>query len=384
MVYLDYSATTPVDRRVLESFDSVSLEYIGNPNSLHKEGVKARKLMEAAVDQVASLLHVKSEEIIFTSGASESNNLVIFGVINKYKNRGKTIITTKLEHSSILSGVNYLKQNGYTIKYVKVDENGQVDLDDLKKLIDDDTLLVSICEVNSEIGIIQNVNEIGAFLKEYPKVIFHVDGTQAVGKKQVNLDNIDLYSFSGHKIYGLKGVGVLVKKEGIELEPIIFGGKSQSSYRAGTPALALIVSLAKALRLIMDDLDSNISYVADLNKKLKNGLKKIKGVSINSNEYCVPQVVNLSINGIKPETLLHALEEDDIYISTKTACSKDDAISLAVYTLTRDEEKAKSSIRVSLSHLTKENEIDFFLNSKITKYRKINYGKNRSDSCYFN
>ena len=371
MVYLDYSATTPVDRRVLESFDSVSLEYIGNPNSLHKEGVKARKLMEAAVDQVASLLHVKSEEIIFTSGASESNNLVIFGVINKYKNRGKTIITTKLEHSSILSGVNYLKQNGYTIKYVKVDENGQVDLDDLKKLIDDDTLLVSICEVNSEIGIIQNVNEIGAFLKEYPKVIFHVDGTQAVGKKQVNLDNIDLYSFSGHKIYGLKGVGVLVKKEGIELEPIIFGGKSQSSYRAGTPALALIVSLAKALRLIMDDLDSNISYVADLNKKLKNGLKKIKGVSINSNEYCVPQVVNLSINGIKPETLLHALEEDDIYISTKTACSKDDAISLAVYTLTRDEEKAKSSIRVSLSHLTKENEIDFFLEKLKEKIRKL-------------
>ena len=371
MVYLDYSATTPVDRRVLESFDSVSLEYIGNPNSLHKEGVKARKLMEAAVDQVASLLHVKSEEIIFTSGASESNNLVIFGVINKYKNRGKTIITTKLEHSSILSGVNYLKQNGYTIKYVKVDENGQVDLDDLKKLIDDDTLLVSICEVNSEIGIIQNVNEIGAFLKEYPKVIFHVDGTQAVGKKQVNLDNIDLYSFSGHKIYGLKGVGVLVKKEGIELEPIIFGGKSQSSYRAGTPALALIVSLAKALRLIMDDLDSNISYVADLNKKLKNGLKKIKGVSINSNEYCVPQVVNLSINGIKPETLLHALEEDDIYISTKTACSKDDAISLAVYTLTRDEEKAKSSIRVSLSHLTKENEIDFFLEKLKEKIQKL-------------
>ena len=371
MVYLDYSATTPVDRRVLESFDSVSLEYIGNPNSLHKEGVRARKLMEAAVDQVASLLNVKSEEIIFTSGASESNNLAIFGVINKYKNRGKTIITTKLEHSSILSGVNYLKQNGYTIKYVKVDENGKVDLDDLKKLIDDDTVLVSICEVNSEIGIIQNVNEIGALIKEYPKVIFHVDGTQAVGKKHVNLDNIDLYSFSGHKIYGLKGVGVLVKKEGIELEPIIFGGKSQSSYRAGTPALALIVSLSKALRLIMDDLDSNISYVSDLNKKLKNGLKKIKGVSINSNKYCLPQVVNLSINGIKPETLLHALEEDDIYISTKTACSKDDAISLAVYTLTRDEEKAKSSIRVSLSHLTKENEIDFFLEKLKEKIQKL-------------
>lgn len=371
MVYLDYSATTPVDKRVLESFDSVSLEYIGNPNSLHKEGVKSRKLMEAAVDQVANLLNVKSDEVIFTSGASESNNLAIFGVINKYKNRGKTIITTKLEHSSILSGVNYLKQNGYTIKYVKVDDNGQVDLDDLKKLIDDDAILVSICEVNSEIGIIQDINKIGAFLKEYPKVIFHVDGTQAVGKKHLNLDNVDLYSFSGHKIYGLKGVGVLVKKENIEIDPIIHGGKSQSSFRAGTPPLALIVSTAKALRLVMDDLDSNINYVTDLNKKLIKGLKKIDGVSINSNEYCLPHVVNISVKNVKSETLLHALEEDDIYISTKTACSKDDAISLAVYTLTKDEEKAKSSIRISLSHLTRENEIDFFLEKLEEKIKKL-------------
>ena len=371
MVYLDYSATTPLDKRVLESFDRVSLEYIGNPNSLHNEGVKAKKLMDAAVSQVANLLNVKDSEVIFTSGASESNNLALFGVINKYKDRGKTIITTKLEHSSILSCVNYLKQNGYNIKYVKINDDGLVDLDDLKNLIDDDTILVSICEVNSEIGLIQNVDEIGKILKDYPRVIFHVDGTQAVGKKHINLENVDLYSFSGHKIYGPKGVGVLVKKEGIELEPLIHGGKSQTVYRAGTPPLALIVSLAKALRLIIDDLDSNISYVKDLNKKLIDGLKKIDGVFINSNKYCVPQIVNLSIEGIKPETLLHALEESDIYISTKTACSKDDSISLSVYTLTKNEEKAKSSIRVSLSHLTKENEIDFFLEKLKEKINKL-------------
>ncbi len=371
MVYLDYSATTPIDKRVLESFDRVSLEYIGNANSLHKEGVKAKKLMDAAVNQVANLLNVKDSEVIFTSGASESNNLAIFGVINKYKDRGKTIITTKLEHSSILSCVNYLKQNGYNIKYVKINDDGLVDLDDLKKLIDDDTILVSICEVNSEIGLIQNTDEIGKILKDYPRVIFHVDGTQAVGKKHINLENIDLYSFSGHKIYGPKGVGVLVKKDGIELEPLIHGGKSQTVYRAGTPPLALIVSLAKALRLVMDDLDNNISYVKDLNKKLIDGLKKIDGVFINSNKYCVPQIVNLSIEGIKPETLLHALEENDIYISTKTACSKDDSISLSVYTLTKNEEKAKSSIRISLSHLTKENEIDFFLEKLKEKTNKL-------------
>ena len=369
MIYLDYSATTPVDRRVLESFDRTTLEYIANPNSLHKEGIKAKELMEAATMQVANLLNVKPAEVIFTSGASESNNLAIMGVCRK--SSGKTIITTKLEHSSILSSVNYLKQNGYIIKYVKVDENGQVDLDNLKELIDDDTILVSICEVNSEIGIIQDVDKIGKLLKEYPRIIFHVDGTQAVGKKHLNLENIDLYSFSAHKIYGLKGVGCLIKRENIELVPLIHGGKSQTIYRAGTPPLALIVSCAKALRLVMDDLDNNLKYVSELNQKLINGLKKLDGVIINSNSYCVPHIVNISVPNIKPETLLHALEEDDIYISTKTACSKDDSVSLSVYTLTKDEERAKSSIRISLSFLSKENEIAIFLEKLEEKIKKL-------------
>ena len=360
MVYLDYSATTPIDKMVLESFERTSLEYIGNPNSLHNEGMKAKKLMDAAIEQVSSILKVKKNEIIFTSGASESNNLAILGVINKYKDRGKTIITTKFEHSSILECVSYLENNGYNIKYVKIDEFGQVDLHDLEKKIDDDTILVSICEVNSEIGIKQDVNKIGEFLKKYPRVIFHVDGTQAVGKKDINLENIDLYSFSGHKIYGPKGIGVLVKKENIEIEPMIHGGKSQTIYRAGTPPLALIVALSRALRLITDDLEYNIAYVSDLNKKLINGLEKINGVIINSNNYSIPHIVNISVQNIKPETLLHALDEDEIYISTKTACSTDD-ISIPVLEFTKDSEKAKRSLRISLSHLTKENEIDFFL-----------------------
>ena len=373
MTYLDYSATTPVDRRVLESFDRTCIEYIANPNSLHSEGVKAKKLMDAAVSQVASLLNVKDDEIIFTSGATESNNLAIIGVINKYKNRGKTIITTKLEHSSILETVNYLEKNNYTIKYVKLDKNGLVDLNDLEKLITDDVILVSISEVNSEIGIVQDIDKIGKLLKKYPKLIFHVDGTQAIGKKHIDLSNIDLYSFSAHKIYGLKGVGVLIKKDNISLEPLLHGGKSQSIYRGGTPALPLIVSTSKALKLIMNDLDYNISYVKELKDRLINGLKNITGVTINSNDYGVAHIVNISVVGIKPETLLHALEEDEIYISTKTACSIDD-YSISVYALTNDLEKAKSSLRISLSHLTKENEIDYFLEKleeKITKLKSI-------------
>jgi len=371
MVYLDYSATTPVDRRVLESFERTSLEYIGNANALHLEGIKSKKLMEAATHQVASLLNVNDKEIIFTSGASESNNLAIFGVINKYPNRGKTIITTKLEHSSIQEPMKILEKKGYHIEYVKMDEKGKVDLDDLKRLINQDTILVSICEVNSEIGIIQNVHEIGDILKKYPKILFHVDGTQAVGKKKINLDNIDLYSFSGHKIYGLKGIGCLVKKENIELEPIIYGGKSQTIYRAGTPPLPLIVSLAKALKLIMNEEESNYRYVLELRERLLNGLKKINGVMINSNEDCLPHIVNISVMGVKPETMLHWLEEDEIYISTKTACSKNSDLSESVFALTKDEIKAKSSLRISLSHLTKSSEIDFFLEKLEEKVNQL-------------
>ena len=372
MVYLDYSATTPVDKRVLESFEKTSVEYFANPNSLHSEGIKAKKLMNAATLQVANLLDVKESEVIFTSGATEANNLAIMGVINKY-NRGKTIITTKLEHSSVLETVKYLEKIGYIIKYIKVNENGEVDLDNLKSLLTDEVILVSISEVNSEIGLIQNVNEIGKLLKNYSKIIFHVDGTQAVGKKRIDLSNIDLYSFSAHKFYGLKGIGCLIKKENIILEPLIHGGKSQTIFRAGTPPLPLIVSLAKALKLTMNDLDSNIKYVNELNKLLKNKLINIPGVSINSNDFCISHIVNISIIGIKPETMLHALEEDEIFISTKTACSNDD-YSLSVYELTKDLEKAKSSLRISLSHLTKENEINYFvlkLNEAINKLKSI-------------
>ena len=373
MIYLDYSATTPVNEEVLNSFNKVCRDYIGNPNSLHKLGVDAKRLMDKATEQIANLLRVSSEEVIFTSGASEANNMALVGVIEKYKDRGKHIITTKLEHSSILATVHYLKQKGFKIDYVKINENGLVDLDDLKRLLTKDTVLVSIGQVNSEIGIVQNVDAIGKIIKEYPRCIFHVDGTQAVGKTLLNLENIDLFSFSAHKIYGLKGVGCLIKKKNIELEPIIHGGKSQTIYRSGTPSLALMVSMAKALKLVLDDFDKNNDYVKKLNLKLKKELLDFD-VVINSNDNCAYNIINISVLGVKPETLLHALEEKEIYVSTKTACSSDESISLSVYTLTKDEELAKCSIRVSLSYLTSETDIDEFVKvfkEEINKLRSI-------------
>ncbi len=372
MVYLDYSATTPTSPEVLESFNKASVDYFANPNSLHKIGTKANELINASTEQIAKILKVKKEEIIYTSGASESNNLAIKGIFDKFENRGKHIITTEFEHSSIYGPITYLqKYKKAEVDFVETDEYGRVKLESLEKLIRDDTILVSICAVNSEIGIKQPIDEIAKIVKKHPKCFFHVDMTQSVGKDFVSLENVDLASFSAHKIFGIKGIGVLIKKENIVIEPLIHGGKSTTVYRSGTPALPLIVSLAKALRLATEDLDKKIKKIKELNDYLKDGLKKYENVKINSNEYSIPQILNLSVIGCKPETMQHALEEYDIYISTQTACSKGGEMSKAVYALTKDEERAKSSIRVSISYVTTKEEIDEFLKSFELCYKKL-------------
>ena len=312
MIYLDYSATTPVDKRVLDTFNKVSLEYPGNSNSLHSLGVKSKELEDYLTEEIANMLKVKKNEIIYTSGASESNNLAIKGICNKYKNRGKHIITTFLEHSSIIAPLNYLSNQGFEVDFVKIDDNGQVDLEDLKNLMRDDTILVSISMVDSEIGLKQPIQEIANIVKNYPKCFFHVDCTQAFGKVPVDLTNVDLASMSAHKIYGLKGIGMLIKKENIVIEPLIHGGKSTTSYRSGTPALPLIASLYKALDLIIPNVEKNYEYIQKLNKKIVDKLKEYENVHINSTVNSIPNTINFSIKNIKPETFIHALDEKEI------------------------------------------------------------------------
>lgn len=370
MIYLDYSATTPVDDRVLDTFVKVTRDYIGNPNSLHELGVKAKKLIDASTKQIADILKVKESEVIYTSGASEANNMAIKGICFKYKNRGKHIITTTLEHSSVLEVFKYLESEGFEVSYAKLDENGVVDIDELKKIIRDDTILVSICSVNSEVGVRQPVEEIGLLLKDYPKLYFHSDVTQSIGKEKVDFTNIDLASFSGQKFYGMKGVGCLIKKETIILESLIHGGKSTTVFRSGTPATALIVSLAKAMRLAYENYEEKRRKVSELNKYLIDGLSKLN-IDINSNDKCIPHIVNLSLRNIKSETMLHALEKDNIYISTQTACSQGN-YSLAVFSVTNDKEKASRSIRISLSHLTTKEEIDKFIEIFKNNLDKLN------------
>ena len=225
MIYLDYSATTPVREEVLKSFCDTARNYMGNPNSLHSLGIKSKHLMDAATKQIADLLNIKPSEVIYTSGSSESNNLAILGIARKYYNRGKHIITTQLEHSSIIEPCEHLKKMGFEIDYVPLLKNGQVDIVALENMLRDDTILVSIASVSSELGVLQPIEQIGDLLKSYPKCFFHVDMTQSIGKVEIPFTNVDLVSFSAHKFYGLKGIGCLVKKDKIELEPMIYGGK---------------------------------------------------------------------------------------------------------------------------------------------------------------
>mgnify|MGYP004498716431 FL=1 len=360
MVYLDYSATTPVDKRVLETFDKASLEFIGNPNSLHKLGVKSKELIDSSTEAIKKILNLKNSEVIYTSGSSESNNLAIKGICEKYQNRGKHIITTPFEHSSIYGPLNYLSELGYEVDFVNLDSDGRVDLNDLRSKLSDDTILVSVVAVNSEIGILQPIDEIKEIVKEHPKCFFHVDATQAIGKIKLDISDIDLVSFSAHKFFGIKGIGCLIKKDGISLNPQIHGGKSTTNYRSGTPTVALIASLAKALRLAYENIDRDYNHVLELNKYLKEKLQSYSEVRINSNDYSIPHILNFSVLGVKPETMLHALEEDGVYISTQSACSTG-ASSKAVLALTNDEKRANSSIRVSISKITTKEEIDKFI-----------------------
>lgn len=371
MIYLDYSATTPVDKRVLDTFNKVCIEYPGNVNSLHKLGAKSALLADYATEEIAKMLKVNKNEIIYTSGASESNNTAIKGICERYKSRGKHIITTNLEHSSVIAPFNYLaEEEGFEVDFVKINDKGIVDLEDLKRLLREDTLMVSVCMVDSEIGLKQPIKEIAKILKDYPKCFFHVDCTQALGKINIDLIGVDLASFSGHKIYGLKGIGLLYKKDNIVITPLIHGGKSTTVYRSGTPALPLMVSMMKAMELIIPNVDKNYEYIRKLNKKICDKLKEYPLVHINSTENSIVHTINFSLKDVKPETFVHALEEEEVYISTKSACSKADSMSSSVYAITKDKDLANHSLRISLSYMTTEEEINKFLEIFDKLYKK--------------
>jgi cysteine desulfurase len=371
MIYLDYSATTPVTYDVLESYNKATREFMGNANSIHSLGVKSKVLLNSATKQICELFNIEEKELIYTSGATESNNMAIKGVAMQYANRGKHIIVSKLEHPSVYAVVGYLETLGYEISYVNNDQDGMIDFEDLKGLIREDTILVSICAVNSETGVKQPLKTIRQVIKKAnPNTIFHSDMTQAIGKIPVHMQDVDMASMSGHKIFGPKGIGFLYKNSKVNIVPIIHGSGKFNDLRAGTPPLPLIVALSKALRIALTDLEKKEANVKVLNEKLCDGLSKLEGIEFNKTKYSIPHILNISLMDVRPETLIHALEEDEIYVSTNTACSSGD-LSTSVMAIYNDKKRAVTTVRISLSYVTTNEEITRLLNVFSAEYNNL-------------
>lgn len=365
-IYLDYAANTPVDKEVLNTFNDTTLKYFANPNSTHPLGKEVSNKIDETTKNIMKMFQEETNlnensEIIYTSGSSESNNLAIKGVAQSYKENGKHIISTFLEHSSVSGPLTYLKEQGYEIDILNITNEGKVDIEHLKSLIREDTILVSICYVDSEIGTVQPIDEIAKIVSQHPNCFLHVDATQAIGKINMNLQNVDLITFAPHKFYGLNGFGGLIKSKNVVLEPLINGGASTSIYRSGTPVVGQICALEKALKITFENFETRQNYVKKLNEKLRENLEKYKEVSINTMSQENPYILNISVNGIKATKFKEKLEEYGVCVSIKSACTVTITPSRIVMAMTHNKKRALASWRISLSHLTKEDEIEEFI-----------------------
>ena len=369
VIYLDNAATSKVHPEVLDSYNQITLKYFANPSSIHFLGQESHRLLEKSREQILNLFKLTHHEVIFTSGATEANNLAIKGYAFANKGRGNHIITSATEHPSVLNTVKQLENYGFEVTILPVNKQGIVEVNSLKEAIKDNTILVSIMSVNNETGAINPIKEIGELLKSYPKIAFHVDMTQAIGKAGIPLDNIDMFSFAGHKIHGLLGSGALIKEKKIILEPLNTGGGQENNLRSGTNTVALSASLAKALRLAIKGQQENYQKVSNLRDYLLSYLKDNPDIySINSYSLDNPYILNFSLINHKASVVVEALSNKGIMVSSLSAChSKYEDYSYVVYAMNQDMKLAHNTIRVSFSY---ENSVDD-VNSLIRGLKQI-------------
>ncbi|KPU26842.1 cysteine desulfurase [Caloranaerobacter sp. TR13] len=380
-VYLDNSATTRPRDEVIDAMIYMLKSTYGNPSSLHRKGLEAEKEIEKSRKIISKFLGVDSKEIFFTSGGTESNNIAIQGLIKKYAKRGKHIITTKIEHPSVLNIFKHYEEKGFEVTYLDVNEKGIVDLKQLESSINDKTILVSIMMVNNEIGTIQPIEEIIEIIKKKNKdVKLHVDGVQAFGKIDVSLKSlgIDTFSFSGHKIHGPKGIGGLYIRNGIILEPIIFGGNQEKGLKSGTENTPGIVGLGKAVEIIKNNFNDEKKHIKDLKKYfIDKVIERIDNIKINSytDDRCAPHIVNISFIGVKGEVLLHYLEKNGIFVSTGSACSSHKkGRSHVLKSIGLKEKEIEGAIRFSFAFYNTKEEIEYVidkLEKSVKDIRKI-------------
>jgi len=379
-IYFDYSATTPVDPRVAEKMcRCLTLDgNFGNPASRsHSFGWDAEKLVDEARANIAALVNADPKEIIFTSGATESDNLAIKGAAHFYKKNGKHIVTCKTEHKAVLDTCRILERDGYEVTYLDPEPTGLIDIEKFKAALREDTILVSIMHVNNEIGVIQDIGAIGEITRER-NIIFHVDAAQSAGKVPIDLKalKVDLMSFSAHKIYGPKGIGALYvcRKPRIRLEPQMHGGGHERGFRSGTLPTHQIVGMGEAFRLAKEEMAADNERIRMLRDRLYKGLESIEEIYINGDlEQRVPHNLNISFNFVEGESLIMALK--DLAVSSGSACTSASLEpSYVLRALGRSDELAHSSIRFSLGRFTTEEEIDFAIeqiSKNIGKLREL-------------
>ena len=355
--YLDNAATTKVSDEAAKRALLMMTEKYGNPSSLHKKGIEAEAEVEKARASVASSLGVEEKNIFFTSGSTESNNTVLFGAANAKKRDGRRIIVSAVEHPSVYESAEELKKRGFDVVYAPVDENGVVILRELEALLTDDTILVSVMAVNNETGAIQPSEKIGKLVKKKSNAYYHVDAVQAFGKISVRPKKwqADFLSVSAHKVHGPKGVGALYIADKARLTPLHFGGEQQKKIRPGTEAAPLIAAFGAAVEEF--EIEKNLFAVKELNNYSLSELKKIAGIMINSSADALPYVLNLSVDGIKSETLLHFLAERGVYISSSSACAKGKK-SYVLKAMGLSDSRIDSSLRISFSKYNNKNDVD--------------------------
>ena len=363
--YLDNSATTRCSERAKDLMVKVLMEDYGNPSSLHTMGVVAERYIKEAKERIAKTLKADEKEILFTSGGTESNNMALIGTALANKRAGNHIITTSIEHASVLSPLAYLEEQGFRVTYLMVDENGQISLDELRDAVCEDTILVSMMMVNNEIGAVEPIAEAAKIVKEKnPNTIIHVDAIQAYGKYLIcpKKLGIDLLSVSGHKIHAPKGTGFLYIKDKTKIKPIIYGGGQQKGMRSGTENVPGAAALGEAAMEIYENFDEKIAHMYALKKHFIEEVTKIEGVTINgkTGEDSAPQIVSVTIQGVRSEVMLHSLEEKEIYVSAGSACSSNKpAPSKTLQGIGLKKADLEGTIRFSFCVNTTEAEIDY-------------------------
>ena len=377
-VYLDYAATTPVDKRVAEKMIPYLTETFGNPaSSSHAFGWAAEEAVEKARADIAALINADAKEIVFTSGATESDNLAIKGAAHFYQSKGKHLITVKTEHKAVLDTMRELERQGFEVTYLGVQENGLIDLDELKAAIRPDTILISVMWVNNEIGVVQDIPAIGEICRER-KIIFHVDAAQACGKVPVDVEaaKIDLLSMSGHKVYGPKGIGALYvrRKPRVRLEAQMHGGGHERGFRSGTLPTHQIVGMGEAFRIAKEELEQDMAHYRKLRDIFLKGIEGIEEVYINGDlEHRAPNNLNVSFNFVEGESLIMAVKE--LAVSSGSACTSASLEpSYVLRALGRNDELAHSSLRITFGRMTTEEEVQFaaeLIKSKIGKLREL-------------